>query len=240
MNAYLFAAGNGMRLRPVTKDIQKCLLPVGGKPILEWWLDAVFDSECFDKVFVNIHHMAPQCEAWLTVYSEGKNRKIQIIDETEALLGTAGTLFKHGDRTQDFMIAYTDTFSMDFFCRIPRIVDEWERLPKSLSAGLVTFTPPGDGSTGNLKVDKNELVVSFSEKTTNSGLAWAGMMFARKGLYNFIERSDKDIARDVLPKLLGRMIVVEHVRAYDIGRGVESYEQFNREFNFKKPTIRPS
>lgn len=232
MVAYLFAAGNGMRLRPLTNDIQKCLLPVGGKPMLEWWLEASFDSECFDKIFVNVHYMADQVKEWIEEYSDRKQRYIRVIDESPMLLGTAGTLFKHGDKTQDFMIAYTDTFSMDFYCRLPRIVDEWERLSKIITAGLVTFTPPGDGSTGNLIVDSNELVTSFKEKAIGSkGLAWAGMMFARKGFYNFINRDDKDIAKDVLPRLVGRMMAIEHVKAYDIGRGVEYYEQFNRDFD---------
>lgn len=238
MNAYLMAAGNGMRLRPLTNDIQKCLLPVGGKPILEWWLDACFDSECFDEIYVNVHHMAAHMAGWLTIYAESKGCRIHIIDEREALLGTAGTLLKHGDRSQDFMMAYTDTFSMDFFCRIPRITDDWSRISKAVVAGLVTFTPPGDTSTGNLIVDADEMVTSFSEKTTNKGLAWAGMIFARRAFYNFIEKGDRDMAKDVLPKLVGRMMTIDHVGAYDIGRGVDCYEQFNRDF--KKPTTRPS
>lgn len=238
MNAYLMAAGNGMRLRPLTNDIQKCMLPIGGKPILEWWLDACFDSECFEEISVNIHHMAPQVGAWLTIYSEAKNRRVNILDEREALLGTAGTIFKHGDRSTDFMMAYTDTFSMDFFCRLPRIMDDWSRLSKAIMVGLVTFTPPGDGSTGNLAIDKDDIVTSFSEKTTNKGLAWAGMMVARRGFYNFMEKGDRDMAKDVLPRVVGRMVAIDHVTAYDIGRGVEYYEQFIRDF--KKPTTRPS
>lgn len=227
-----------MRLRPLTNDVQKCMLPVGGKPILEWWLDACFDSECFDQIFVNIHHMAPQVEGWITLYSEAKGRRINIIDEREALLGTAGTILKHGDRSTDFMMAYTDTFSMDFFCRLPRIMDDWSKLSKAIVVGLITFTPPGDGSTGNLIVDKDDMVTSFSEKTTNKGLAWAGMMIARRAFFNFMERADKDMAKDVLPRLVSRMMAIDHVVAYDIGRGVECYEQFNRDF--KKPTTRPS
>lgn len=230
MNCYLMAAGNGMRLRPLTNDLQKCMLPVGGKPILEWWLDACFDSECFDDVFVNIHHMAPQVKGWLTIYSESKHRRIGIIDETEALLGTAGTIMKHGDRTKDFMIAYTDTFSMHFFCRLPRIMDDWQRLSRAVIAGLITFTPPGDNSTGNVTFDKDGVITSFMEKSTNKGVAWAGMMIARRGFYNFMQRGDRDMAVDVLPRLVGKMMAIDHVEAYDIGRGVECYEQFNRDF----------
>ena len=65
MNCFLMCAGNGSRLSPVTDDIPKCLLKIGGKPMLAWWLDSIFASGCFDKVFVNLHHLSDRVEMWL-------------------------------------------------------------------------------------------------------------------------------------------------------------------------------
>ena len=229
------AAGNGMRLRPITDDFQKCLLPVDGKPMLEWWLDAAFESECFDKVYVNLHHMAEQVEEWLSFYSKKKHRKVFRIDERRRLLGTAGTLLHKADVFSDFMIAYTDTFCWDVFTRLPRIMAKWDRLSKYYSAGLVTFDPPGDRSTGNMLVGEDGVVREFSEKKSDSGVAWAGIMFAGKGFIGKIRNDDVDLAGDVLPRMSGEMVVVHHAEAYDIGRGVEHYERFQRDF--KKPGV---
>ena len=41
MKAVILAAGYATRLRPLTNDLPKQLLPVGGRPMLDWVLDRV-------------------------------------------------------------------------------------------------------------------------------------------------------------------------------------------------------
>ena len=53
----LLAAGLGTRLRPITDHQPKCLVEVGGRPILEWWLDKVETIQC-EKAIVNTHYHA--------------------------------------------------------------------------------------------------------------------------------------------------------------------------------------
>ncbi len=228
--AYLFAAGNGMRLRPLTNDVQKCLLPVGGKPMLKWWLDTVFKAECFDNVFVNLHHCADKVEDWLDKYFLNTGYTPNIIDERGKLLGTAGTLFWHGDTASDFMVAYTDTFSGDIFkgYYLQYFAQKMKSMPDNIVAGLVCFDPPEDSSAGVLKVDKQKNVVSFHEKSNNGSLAWAGILFAKKEFYDYIRQEDRDLARDVFPRLIGKMRVLACVDAFDIGRGINHYEHLNK------------
>lgn len=228
MNAFLMAAGNGMRLRPLTEDIQKCMLPVGGKPMLEWWLDAVFRANCFDKVFVNVHHCADKVEGWIWRYCEVYDRRVQIIDERSKLLGTAGTIYWHGDSDNDFMVAYTDTFSEEFFLKMGSIAKRFSKLPTDCIAGVMAFFSPRDGSAGLMKIDEEGRVTEFMEKEGRSNEAWAGILFARKNFYDEIGPQDRDLARDVLPRMKNRLLVFGHVDAYDIGRGVDIYEQFNK------------
>ncbi len=52
MKALLLAAGYATRLRPLTNDRAKPLLPVGGRPMADWILDRVKASEAIDEVHV--------------------------------------------------------------------------------------------------------------------------------------------------------------------------------------------
>ncbi len=42
--AVILSAGQGRRLLPLTKNSPKCLLPVSGKPIIEWQIDALLTA----------------------------------------------------------------------------------------------------------------------------------------------------------------------------------------------------
>ena len=63
MDAVLLAAGLGTRLRPHTLTTPKPLLPVQGRPILDWTLGALPAS--VDRVVVVVHFLAEQVEAYL-------------------------------------------------------------------------------------------------------------------------------------------------------------------------------
>ncbi|MDP3734742.1 MAG: phosphocholine cytidylyltransferase family protein [Nanoarchaeota archaeon] len=52
MKALILAAGIGSRLGDITKDLPKCLVPVCGKPILEYQLDALLENGIIDIIIV--------------------------------------------------------------------------------------------------------------------------------------------------------------------------------------------
>ncbi|NOX71905.1 MAG: nucleotidyltransferase family protein [Candidatus Micrarchaeota archaeon] len=54
MKAIILAAGKGTRLRPLTYGIPKPLLPVRGKPMLDWVIRSTLSGNNIDEVFVGI------------------------------------------------------------------------------------------------------------------------------------------------------------------------------------------
>jgi bifunctional UDP-N-acetylglucosamine pyrophosphorylase/glucosamine-1-phosphate N-acetyltransferase len=63
MDAVILAAGLGTRLRPHTLTTPKPLLPVQGRPILDWTLGAL--PAAVDRVVVVTHYLAEQVDAYL-------------------------------------------------------------------------------------------------------------------------------------------------------------------------------
>lgn len=92
MNAFIFAAGLGTRLKPLTDTMPKALVPVAGKPLLAHVVEKLKAAGC-KKIVINIHHFGDMIVDY--VKSQG-NFGIDIVfsDERQMLLETGGAI-KH-------------------------------------------------------------------------------------------------------------------------------------------------
>ena len=66
MKAIVLAAGEGKRLRPLTYGIPKPLLPVGGRPVIEYVMDNIQKCKEIDTVSVAVSHMRAALESYLS------------------------------------------------------------------------------------------------------------------------------------------------------------------------------
>jgi bifunctional UDP-N-acetylglucosamine pyrophosphorylase/glucosamine-1-phosphate N-acetyltransferase len=71
MDAIILAAGLGTRLRPHTLTTPKPLLPVRGRPLLDWLLGALPDA--VDRLIVVIHYLPDQVTAYLKTQQHFKD-----------------------------------------------------------------------------------------------------------------------------------------------------------------------
>lgn len=88
--AMILAAGLGTRLRPITDRMPKPLVPVGGKPMIDYVLDLLLEAGV-RTACVNVHHFADQMENHLA--SETRLRIVPS-DERSALMNSGGGLVK--------------------------------------------------------------------------------------------------------------------------------------------------
>jgi N-acetyl-alpha-D-muramate 1-phosphate uridylyltransferase len=92
MNAMIFAAGLGTRLRPLTDNCPKALVKIGDQTMLEIALNKMRHLG-ITKVVVNVHHFATQVTDFIRKYNSGE-MQVVISDESNQLLDTGGALLK--------------------------------------------------------------------------------------------------------------------------------------------------
>ena len=91
IQAFIFAAGLGTRLRPITDTMPKALVPIAGRPLIEHVIESL-QSQGINDFIVNVHHLAEQVEEYLVERSDFGS--LEISDERDLLRETGGAI-KH-------------------------------------------------------------------------------------------------------------------------------------------------
>lgn len=111
MNAFIFAAGLGTRLKPLTDTMPKALVPVAGKPLLAHVIEKLKAVGC-KKIVINIHHFG---EMIIDYVKSQNNFGVEILfsDERQMLLETGGAIKHAVDLLGDepFLIHNVDIMS---------------------------------------------------------------------------------------------------------------------------------
>ena len=215
MKAFILAAGHGTRLRPLTDDIPKCLLPIQGSPLLEIWLNNC-RAAGISEVLINAHaHPAAIREFAATQ----KTRVKAYVVEEPKLLGSAGTLsenrrFIAGEKI--FFVLYGDVLTN---IDLRQMLQFHEQKGALVTLGI--YQVPDPTRCGIVSMNENGIIQNFVEKPLEPTSNWAfsGVMIAGQEIFNLLpDQRPADIGFHLLPKLTGRMAAYK-VREYllDIG-----------------------
>ena len=111
MKVVVIAGGQGTRIVSVNSEIPKAMIPIAGKPILEYEVEMAKRYGYTDFLFI-IGHMGDQIEHY---FEDGRRWNVNIeYYKEEKPLGTAGALGCLKNKlTEDFFVFYGDTV-MDF------------------------------------------------------------------------------------------------------------------------------
>lgn len=218
MRVLLLAGGLGTRLRPLTDTIPKCMVPIHGKPLLQWWFDLLFPAG-IDAALVNTHYL-PQPVRDFVAASPWRDR-VTLVHE-ENLLGTGGTVLRNRDyfgRTA-FMVAHADNLTR--FDPGAFIARHHQR-PRGCEMTMMTFETDDPRSCGIVEEDAAGVVRAFHEKVANppGNHANAAVYIFEPAVVDFIAglgRPVVDLSTEVIPHFVGR-IATFHNSGYhrDIG-----------------------
>ena len=202
MKAFLLAGGLGTRLKPLTDNTPKCLLPVRGTPMLKIWF-ALCRQHGIDEVLINVH--AHRHAVRKFVEKNKESLRVRLFEEP-VLLGSAGTVRANQDWVQKenaFWILYADVLTTT---NLRQMLAFHESHCQTATIGVYPAASPS--RCGIVQVDDCGVVRDFVEKPPApvSNLAFSGLMLATPALLDVIpDVSPVDLGFHVLPQLVGRM-----------------------------------
>lgn len=218
INALLLAAGYGSRLLPYTDVWPKCLMPVHGSPLLEYWLASTKELEV-RKVLVNLHYHASTVEAFLRrpTYSGW----VDFVYESE-LMGTAGTIRANYSYLahSPLLLVHADNYCQCDFRAFLRYHQEGR--PKDCLITMMTFDTPTPSACGIVETDQLGVVTAFYEKVPNppGNRANGAVYLLEPEVLEWINEHPEaqDFSTQVLPRFLGRIATWHNDRVHiDIG-----------------------
>ncbi len=159
MKAIIYAAGLGTRFKPWTDSHPKALAIVNGKTLLQRNIEYL-QQYGFNDVVVNVHHFADQIKADLEAHY-GWQSKVQISDESDAVLETGGGLLKAAPylKDEEFFLSVNVDVLTDL--DIHALLETFHK-----SSALITFAVSDRETSRKILLDEQNQMVGWKNNST--------------------------------------------------------------------------
>ena len=217
----IFAAGLGTRLRPITDQIPKAMVPVGGKPMLQIVIERCMHAGIKD-IILNVHYL-PEVILQFLESQENFGINIQISDETDALLETGGGLWKAKEFFKDgepFLVANADVLTNIDIQAFRNYHDQHQCI-----ATLAVRDRPG---SRKLLFDQNGRLTGRStlgETTKQSAFAFSGYHIIDPEIFKYPTREGKFSITDWYLDICHQHTIVAYRHDQDIWVDIGSIEK---------------
>jgi len=244
LKGMILAAGQGTRVRPLTKDLPKPMIPILGKPVMEYLIEHLA-RHGVNEIMINVAHLHRKIEQY---FGNGQRMGVQIGYSYEGVyeqgeimpkpLGSAG-----GMRCiQDFGGFFDKTTIVmcgDALIDLDIGSALYEHKQKKAMVSVITMKVPAKevSNYGIVEMDKDGRVVSFQEKPqireARSNYASTGIYFFEPEAIDLIPPNETfDIGSQLFPLLVEKGLpFYAQNRFYnwiDIGRVSDYWEVLQR------------
>jgi NDP-sugar pyrophosphorylase family protein len=227
MQALILAAGKGTRLHPITNYVPKPMLPLHGKPLMEWVILPLIESGVKDFV-VAVSYFAEQIQNY---FGNGEKWNVHIdYSYGPSPAGKAGEIWRAarflggGDGT--FLVVPGDTIChLDY-----RALFDFHRNHKS--PVTVAFSTNYRLEVGIAEIDERRRIRKFYEKANLNRPVSTGAYVLDGRIFPYIEKfisqkEEVDLPGDIFPALLEKDIpiygYISDYQWWDVGR-ISDYE----------------
>ena len=250
MKALILAAGYATRLYPLTLNQPKPLLPVGGKPIIEYIINKLEELDSLDTIYIITNNkFYNHFQEWKNNFQSKTPIKI-INDQTltnEDRLGAVGDMafaIKAENIDDDlFVIAGDNLFEFS----LKGIQDMAKEKNTSIVAGRKSKKELIAGKYGNIILDQNNKITDFEEKPENpkSDIASTALYLFNKESLKLLdqcieEKGKPDNSGDFIKYLSEKTDVHSHILEqgwFDIG-DKEQLKAADEEYTMKNSSYK--
>ena len=200
MQVIIMAGGKGKRLRPLTDNLPKPLLPINGRPLIDLLIEHAARNGA-DNIIVCTGYLADKIAEHID--KQGYGLLIREARETKPL-GTAGPLLPIKEELEDeFFVLYGDVYTT---VDLRRMLDFHRQKGADATLLLHTSDHPQDSTV--VTVDNKSRITNFTEKPgsewkKHGSLTSAALYVMSKDALKFIDAGKAvDFAKDVFPRML--------------------------------------
>lgn len=203
--AIILSAGFGTRLRPITDNIPKVMVPFSGKPLLQWHIEQL-KKHGVEEFFINLFYLP---EVVKDHFGDGSKFgvKINYFLEQPEILGTAGGIKDFDRKLKDnFFVVYGDVFSLLDYTKMAE--DFFEKQDNPIGMTIVGFNDhPHDSDL--VQVDENlKLIKVYPKPNSELPTNWRAMrttfIFNERILPYIPAEKYYEIDHQLLPDILSK------------------------------------
>ncbi len=202
IDGVIMAGGKGTRLLPLTENLPKPLIQVGGKPIIEYNIDRLKSFGVKNQA-ITINYLGEQI---IEAFGDGGSKGIRLNYTKETIpMGTMGALTLVEDFTNDYILVMnsdllTDIDYEDFF---------QELIAKDGDLAVATTTHEVQIPYGIIE-SEDDFITDIKEKPTYTYYSNAGIYLFKKELINRIPKNEYFDATSFINLLLKEKKKVIH------------------------------
>jgi len=212
MKAVILAGGFGTRLRPISSTRPKPMVPVLGKPNLQYILESLESIPDIDEVILSVHYMRGEIREFIQEKMADYPKSIRFVNDPMPL-ETGGALKNIEEYVgDDFLVIYGDVFTNFEY---GELIKAHESNPGMITVAVTKVYDPE--RYGVVETDEEGKVTHFEEKPKRpkTNLVDAGIyIVSRKVLEAIPKGKEVYFEREVLPKY----VATGDVYAYKIPR----------------------
>ena len=218
------AGGFGTRLRPLTNNIPKPMVPIVNKPILEHIINLLKTHKINDYV-VLLYYMPETIKKYLGDGSRFGVKIRYVVPDQD--FGTAGAVKLAEKYIKDKFVVISGDVLTDF--NLSEIKDFHEK--KNTVATLSLYSSKNPLQFGIVLTDKKDRIVRFLEKPSSSEVFSdtinTGIYFFSKEIFNYIpEGENYDFSQDLFPLLLKNGVPIYGYKTKGYWRDVGNLEEY--------------